>query len=649
MTDRFINPYTFVPFPEKPPMRAEPHGHLGNPRLLSGKLTITITAGTPLLIRGYGTKNADGEPSNELPRRPDGTAFVPGSSLKGAVRSLHETLTGSCLRVFDADFLPSYRDVVASRRHRRMAVVAQPPAGDAPPAVCLCEPGDPQKFRLDQELLEHLHLAGGLRSGQRLQIPRWNSKSGRPDQATRDDDGEWVVFLSDPGARDPRHPYRAHVRKLARDQKRDVPEHVWSEFLRVVQDTDDQRTAQLNKTDGQRTEPIVYTHKPDKNEPGRQYAVGERHLARPDLQQGQPVWVDLDDRGRIEHVGLAMNWRNLGGHSAGERAAGFLPCDRPDQLCPSCRLFGSIDPTGTEEDERAAQRAYRGHVRFGDAVAKHDVVPKSLSLPPMGAPSPGAGQFYLTNDPANIGRYEDTPLREWGASPDEPTPRKLRGRKHYWHTDRLNGREAARQHQTNEKLISSAEAFPADTELSATITFVDIDEQQLGGLIAALEPSALLEDEQLRTHLGGGKPLGYGACRVAIDPKASEVHFSGARYGLSAPERDIIEEKSLLLKTFRESVEPAVRDVWNALARVLRPQDDPEQVWYPPGADWSQRGTKDFDDGFEFWQQTSGAETTPDRDRDAGKQRNGRPLRTLPFAEEADQSIPIVKKGEDRS
>ena len=48
----------------------------------------------------------------QAPGGPSGTTVLrlPGSSVKGAVRSLHETLAGGCLRVFDEDFIPSYRD-----------------------------------------------------------------------------------------------------------------------------------------------------------------------------------------------------------------------------------------------------------------------------------------------------------------------------------------------------------------------------------------------------------------------------------------------------------------------------------------------------------------------------------------------------------
>lgn len=110
--DRFVNPYTFVPFPAAFAGRCAPHGHRGDSQLWSGTIGITIKARTPVLVRG--TCGAD---ETTLPHRPgpDGVdqQIIPGSSLHGAVRALHETLTGSCLRVFEQDFSPVYRDAAA--------------------------------------------------------------------------------------------------------------------------------------------------------------------------------------------------------------------------------------------------------------------------------------------------------------------------------------------------------------------------------------------------------------------------------------------------------------------------------------------------------------------------------------------------------
>ena len=100
----FVNPYTMVP--SAPPGRGAPPGHdsLGRDRL-AGWIELTITARTPLLL---GHREDGGAPA--LLVAPDGSVVIPGSSLHGAVRSLHETLAGGCLRVLAATDVPVHRD-----------------------------------------------------------------------------------------------------------------------------------------------------------------------------------------------------------------------------------------------------------------------------------------------------------------------------------------------------------------------------------------------------------------------------------------------------------------------------------------------------------------------------------------------------------
>ena len=112
MAERFVNPYTFVPFPERIERRKPSGHHLLGAGNLSGAFTVTWTFTSPF----------------QAPAGQSGTAVLrlPGSSVKGAVRSLHETLAGGCLRVFHEDFVPSYRDQARARSADwTMAVVEQ--------------------------------------------------------------------------------------------------------------------------------------------------------------------------------------------------------------------------------------------------------------------------------------------------------------------------------------------------------------------------------------------------------------------------------------------------------------------------------------------------------------------------------------------
>ena len=101
----FINPYTFVPLPRSV-SRGKPRGHAcmsedattGRPDGFSGWFDVEWSFGTDhLLAQGQSALRAE-------------RLVIPGSTVKGAVRSVHEVLADGCLRVFDADQLPVHRE-----------------------------------------------------------------------------------------------------------------------------------------------------------------------------------------------------------------------------------------------------------------------------------------------------------------------------------------------------------------------------------------------------------------------------------------------------------------------------------------------------------------------------------------------------------
>lgn len=105
-----MNPYDFVRIDWKwPPERKRPMWHhrltgQDGQRLYSGHLELDIYAETPLFI-------ADPRANSYDPRRPaqsikngQGEYIIPGSSLKGMLRNVVETLGNGCLTLFDGHY-----------------------------------------------------------------------------------------------------------------------------------------------------------------------------------------------------------------------------------------------------------------------------------------------------------------------------------------------------------------------------------------------------------------------------------------------------------------------------------------------------------------------------------------------------------------
>lgn len=667
--ERFVNPYTFVPFP-RAIERDVPGGHhrLG-PGRLSGAFTVTWTFTTPL----------------QAPEGASGTTVLrlPGTSVKGAVRAVHETMAGGCLRVFDADFIPSYRDHAQVRGSEwKLALVNKATDDGQPLSVTLCD-------EVVWVGIAQLRRACGrsLATGSRVTIHDADVLAAKhvlgrkelPTSAEVTRDGDWVVLVTDSGTRREKVPDKktggtrdgAYLLACGRVGKLDaeVTEAAWRTFKIAAAGARDMQPG-ARRRDGRDQD----NGQPDARRPTARVKlgtreIGDRRVVTGRLWPGDVVWARTGTQGAaatIDELSLAALWRHPGwgrdqhadrapqDWSAGRRVPpGLLGCRDPRDLCPTCRVFGSVDQQVREAGEHARQRAYAGHVRFGDACSEQPVGLTKFDRAPLGMPRPGAGQFYLDYGPAGNSAAQEggKPTREWGAAPDDGQRRQMRGRKFYWHADpekQSVPRHIAREHQRRRtdgsasELVSQRWLAPAGTVLRQRVTFDNLSRGELGGLLAAFEPHRVLppgpRPGSLMMHLGGGKPLGLGSCTAAV----SELNVSTAasRYGgapTEAPDADAYRNEFA-----GDCPAEIVDDVWPSLTAVLCGGTvNAAQVWYPPGRYWSdqQAYPELFDRPFAFFTASSGIHL---------KQGDERRLIGLPGPADGDQSVRIVPNEDPR-
>ncbi|WP_406322685.1 TIGR03986 family CRISPR-associated RAMP protein [Streptomyces sp. NBC_00519] len=648
----FVNPYTFVQVPKREPeegWRAEPAGHsrLAEDRY-AGVVEVELTARSPLLLRNVYAGDEDAFPRRELPGLEGRVPYLPGSSLAGAVRSLHETLAGGCLRVFNGDFRPGYRDQVQPRPPGwRLARVDEVDEDGRPLRMQLCP--QPAVWVESHALHQALGGADGLETGARVTLlSRGTEALGR--QQLEDPNlvragGRWVVLLTDPRTRRETRKNLDRGERLrgryfcATGELEDVirgvvlGEGVWETFLDAVDGTNDMRELrQQASQDDDKPRWVEVRHPKDRK------LLGRRMAARRRLYENQVVWVLPDVTGEsltVRDIALAVVWRHAGGvDKARDRVpAHALACTDPQRLCPSCRIFGSADTEGEGGRGRAEQSGYRGHVRFGDAVPRVVHATRQEWLPPLGRPRPGTGQFYLNRDQGSEGRTaaekNARPLREWGSEGDAKGRRGLRGRKQYWLTgtpgDRPYFRASAAKpsvfhedvYKPDNKMLAQGESVPAGSVFTTQVRFENLNAAELGSLLCALDPSLLLrpygdgagegEDVEYGWGVGGGRPLGFGTVtsRVAI----TSLEDGASRYlGETAPSLGVGEA----VAAFRRTASRELQDIWKRqLTKVLRLDwAAPHQVWYPP-AGWLPEpgqplGPEVLLPSFTFWKETTG-------------------------------------------
>jgi CRISPR-associated protein (TIGR03986 family) len=624
----FVNPYNFVPLVDGGPVRAAPEGHLrlaaGN---LSGRIDVTFEAVTPLALPGEEQQNVTS------PYMVNGQPTLPGSSLGGVVRSFHESLTSSCLRIIDPGFRPVHREPARVRDSRwRLAVV------EADNTARLCDLQSFEGHQYPAVWVEGQSLPGHPTSAKRysgkptaLQITL-SRLEGLATGMSEDPRGEWVALITAKGARKDGQPYHCALGQLG-NKVVDIPAGVREAYALTAEDAED----------------VVKERRGDHPDTEVRHGrfSGDRQIVREHLQPGDVVWVRLTQN-RIEEVSRSAIWRVLGEREVRERVGAYLPCSDPEDLCPSCALFGMVEEKDNDdgrEREVATQNSYRGHVRFGDATIS-DVEETVTQLVRMGQPRPGSSQFYLDTPVHWHGQVAGEgrpPLRDWGSQADGDPPRQIRGRKRYWAqtpaapSHRLPNHVPARRCEaaTHDEDNANYHLVPAGAKVSASIRFDNITPAQLGALLMSVNPQLFGDQQSLEglkglpasrqfvQQLGRGKNVGLGVVRV----KSLEVRTEGAsRYGNGEAAQVSVDVAVAAFWTWAETA-AAVKDAWPALAAMcLLDRVPPQTLTYPP--DDSFRTEFQFD----FWKSSNGSFVKAEN-------RHGKGFTVLPPADAAEPFV----------
>ncbi|MGH3942727.1 MAG: hypothetical protein ACRDTG_29720 [Pseudonocardiaceae bacterium] len=638
--DHFINPYTFVPFPAQPPQRSKPHDHhtLATEKdeaRFSGRITARLVARSPLLVRNVGSAAPVVDDVATAPRTSTGGLFIPGSSLHGAIRSLHETLTGSCLRVFDPDFVPVYRDIATGelRPHWDLGVVDEVDHAGRPVKLIRCTE---TRWVPLTTLARAMPGGSAVTTGQRFRLTESAFATQQDTQAEEDEEtppatldpkGEWAVLVTDDRARRPTQPYHCAVGRLpAAPRPVALTDRAWQKYLRAVEGA--KQTMKGNK-------PSLEAEVAQLARPGTTVGdvLGELLKQRPGrwlrprpwLHKGQVVWLAPGKGGFVDGIALSYLWRTAGQDSAGKRLPDerFHPCHDPDELCPSCRVFGSADVRdvgGRGVDRRLAeQRSYRGHVRVLDAVLKSGgPLGAPVVLPATGSPRPGSGQFYLDDPQADKAPLVyQKPRNRWG-TPDARQPRRLRGRKFYWHTDpQIDERRKRWRRHDHAPEGERVELVAAGSAYQLDVAFDGLTKAEIGGLVAALQPDRLFAtqhyplpypvtaDPEYAIHVGGGKPLGLGSCQardLRIVADGVESRYLGAQ-------RPVLDPADLIAAFVADHAD--LSPTWQNVAAALHTGHvDSRIVSYPTAINWADNegicGGEKQHQAFKWFQQTIG-------------------------------------------
>ena len=518
------NPYNFVslakdgPWLESPdPQRGKHQGHdRWRPELLHGSLTFTLVAQTPVFVpEGFplrpGASNSPLSPGNlrDLPRRfcrmhkraADGSVeerfAIPGSALKGMLRSMVEAVTQDRFGVADE---AHWLKIPYRRRGFQVGKLERTEDGGwqiRPYHVPKNGPVDPAR--------EMFLFAKRSRARLPRALKNWG-KGYKPDALPIPKSVEHIYREG------LRHPHYKASFEFAQEQEKSLRE---AEIQGRLAELDRAVAAWEESGRAKEKEAAMFAARASLEEDDKCWCAESlasfdeaiKDLAN--LREGAEVhYCNLDPPDRsVGSFGRNAHYLWPSPFAPADLAKDFLPSDELSLLSPlgmSERIFGFASK------HTKSSHPFRGKVRLetGWGPALDACTPVAMQLGPLTSPqSPGKSrQMYLEPRDGQSGSYSD------GAAA------RPRGRKFYWkqwspHPGALEEAHKLSLEDNNQsQLPPPLLAVPAGTRFECRLSFENLCPAELGAIVFVLQ--GMFEPERHAIQIGKAKPRGLGTCTV---------------------------------------------------------------------------------------------------------------------------------------
>lgn len=256
----------------------------------------------------------------------------------------------------------------------------------------------------------------------------------------------------------------------------------------------------------------------------------------------RPVWFEKRSKDNYVYFSFGQNGQTkYQRHFKDLIEPSYLPCDDINQLCEACTLFGTVN-----KDKNIASSS---KIRVGDARAvlisdtdKYFIDEGVITLSELASPKYTNPEFYLIQYKKN-GVANLKPKLQWNVDfqsrfnmnkaqmiPFEDGQVKIRGRKEYWHFKpklsdfpKLNDPHNKQKKKRN----VSVQPIKENIKYEFKVYFNDITEEQLEHLNMAI---CLENDSRFMHKLGLGKPLGFGSVKVRTkEIKCREIEYKDGK------------------------------------------------------------------------------------------------------------------------
>ena len=591
MSEKFVNPYTFIGLGNAKSMDTQSV----EDKRLTGVLNCTLTTKTPLFIPNTSNKNVfhhkvgtgedirsydfysydnlegwEGDRENTPPSRP----IIPGSSIRGMVRSAYEALTNSCLSTINEDTLLSKRSTAAYDRDgnknpdRGVGIVEKNgekwvlKKGDKALMVTNALGYINEENYSEEDKKYPIIKRSDLTNWQKIHVSFSGKKHGGPHKynvvSSANEDGDTIAAYFIPG--EPfGDPTDADYNRIKR-------------FDTVIYNIRKGKGTELTPLAIERIKKLSKMFEKKKNESGQYIGWGEAN----------PMPVYYENVGGVYYISPACISQEVFNRKINDIISGYEPCQTKDKVCKACALFGMVGTDKENDDGEVVKGgALASRLSFRDATPLPDVVPNSWyekvdTFAILGQPRPSATEFYMEDPGKQYDYYNyDYTIKHEGGSVNQKAllgAACIRGRKFYWHSDNTGTRYAKENDRPD--LSITARPVAAGKSFKFDIVFQSITQDELDKLIWTLTIGG---NSSHKHKMGHGKPIGFGSVQI-------DVNYSKSKFFELDSDLNIV-ESPIKTPDFDAVGLGLHHKAKKAFERVTSWNGKPSGVTYPPGLD----------------------------------------------------------------
>lgn len=498
-------PYNFVPLSKEVVRPSWAHLISHNKPFkdgLSGQLTLTIKAEQPIFTRNNVSRRITGEEARKeagshFSRKPDGTAFIPGSSIKGSIRSVLEIMSFGDLAKGLNDERYGMRDLYHDDYKAMFSLHAKHKVHggwlyESNGRYLLNDCGEPKKISQKDidEQFNTKHFANFAEGRMQMSDGYKAAKKKYDLFADKSLDMEWegtkgtLVFTGQPSANTKA---KAKVNEFlfpTSSAVLEVDRQVMDNFKLAYYDSDKN------------------SQKPDYKHWTQELKAGRRI----------PVFFHKNDKGEVASFGLAYMYKIPFTHSVKDAILRHQKNSGKGPDLAAC-IFGHIE----------SNDALKGRVTFGHAIADKSV-PTGVESEILNSPKPTYYPTYIRQDVDTAGKITTTwkalhpnEHLESRSKENELTHQTLFYSKAVpsgWKRYPVHSGVLKHNHVPDGSLNTKFCPLPAGTTFTCTVNYHNLTKVELGALLSAL---TFHNTEGCFHTLGMAKPLGYGKCTLSVN------------------------------------------------------------------------------------------------------------------------------------